>query len=139
MASARRKTLIFGTLLVDAHVFVLAELPRLDLVLPAGAVALGPLAAAVGERRVVPGRRVGLALVLAFLEVGDLVALGAGRKPEHGNQQQDPDHDLPRPGCCAGGCAPGLPGPQAQPQPHTSEPLPRRTPRSRWLQRFPPA
>src|SRR6266480_1901664 len=111
IASARRKTLIVGTLLVDAYVFVLAELARLDLVFPARAVALRPLAAAVGERRVVPGLRVGLALVLAFLEVGDLLALGTGRKPEQGNQEQDPDHDLPRAGCCAGGCAPGLPGP----------------------------
>src|SRR5205807_10672593 len=55
-SSARSKTLMFGTLLGDAYVFVLAELPGLDLVLPARAVALGPLAA-VGERRVVPGRR----------------------------------------------------------------------------------
>src|SRR5260370_21762255 len=100
MASARRKTLIFGTLLVDAYVFVLAELARLDLVFPARAVALGPLAA-IGERRVVPRRRVGLALVLAFLEVGDLVALGTGRQPEQGDQEQDPDHDLPLAGCVA--------------------------------------
>src|SRR6266851_7922177 len=115
---------MFGTLLGDAHVFVLSVLPGLDLVLPARSVALGPLAAAVDERRVVPGRRVRLALVLALLEVGDLLALATGRKAEQGNQEQDPDHDLPREGCCARGCAPRFPGPSAVPQPHTSEPLP---------------
>src|SRR5258706_8267137 len=63
-------------LLIDAFVFVLPQLPGLDLGLPARAVALAPLAAAIGERVVVPGLGVALSLVAAFA-FGNLLAFAA--------------------------------------------------------------
>src|SRR3954466_13110923 len=128
-----------STLLVDAFVFVLALLARLDLRFPAGAVALAPFAAAVGEGIVVPRLAVALALValLRRLLLDHLLALGAcGQRIRHDHEEKDLFHDQDlRAGCCCGalcpGAAPGRPGPEAVPQPQTSEPFPRRSTRSR--------
>src|SRR5688572_26631498 len=111
--------------------FVLRELALLDLVFAARPVALGPLAAAqLGDRRLaIPGHAVGLALVLALLVDHDLlVAFAATGQGEagHGKEYEKLSHAFcagERCCCCCGGCAPGLPGPSAVPQPQTSEPL----------------
>src|SRR5687768_16961105 len=98
--------------------FVLDKLPVLDLLFPAVAVSLGPLAAAqFHDRRVaVPRQSVGLALVLALLVDDDLlVALAAAGEGNAGSRQENKElsHDF----CAgaAGGLAPGLPGPYAVP------------------------
>src|SRR5438105_7779846 len=115
--------------------FVLGELPRLDLLFPARLVALRPLAAAEFRRQrlVVPRLGIGLALVLALLVDNDLLFLPARDQAEGHYKKQKPPHDFVPLGCgcCCGGTAPGLPGPSAGPQPQTSEPLPRRSTRSR--------
>src|SRR5579859_1995276 len=98
--------------MADAYVLVLILVAGLDLVFPARLVALGPFGVAVGERRVVPRQRVGLALVRALL-VGDLLRLlPAARKrdePERRDEGNDGAraHDL----LPAAGCAPPLGGP----------------------------
>src|SRR5262249_34104984 len=126
-------------LLADPLVLVLGELPVLDLLFPARAIPLVPLAAAqLRDRRiVVPGPPVGLALVLALLVDDDLRLLAAGAythgEKSGGDQRKAEPHDFVA-GCgciCAGGLAPGAPGPYAVPQPQTSEPLPRRSTRAR--------
>ncbi len=50
----------------------------------------------------------------------------------YGDDKKELSHDFGAgERCCCGGCAPGLPGPYAVPQPQTSEPRPRRRTRSR--------
>src|SRR6185503_14937175 len=99
---------------VDALVLVLRELALLDALLPARTVALLPAAAAElgGERGVVPGAVVGLALVLALLVHDDLLLLAArGECEQRKDGYERGFHDLPLvagAGCCTGGCAPGL-------------------------------
>src|SRR4030095_15298042 len=91
--------------------FVLRELALLDLGFPAGAIALGPLAAAhFGDRRLaVPGQPVGLALVLALLVDHDLVALSASvesdSKRKRAQNEESPLHERAPLGfcCCCGG------------------------------------
>src|SRR5258706_16255036 len=77
-----------GSLLFDAVVFVLREVARLDCRLPARLVALIPLGSGVKARfgTVFPGLGIGLALVLALLVDGHLVALAAGAEPD-GNKE----------------------------------------------------
>src|SRR5207244_3222498 len=124
-------------LLVDALVLVLRELAVLDALFPARAVSLLPVAAAplLRQRRAVPGLRVGLALVFAWLGgPGHLLALAARPEQERRCHDEGEFHERPPEGCCcgiAGGFPPGFPGPYAVPQPQTSEPLPRRSTRSR--------
>src|SRR6185503_5984467 len=98
-------------LLADALVLVLGELPVLDLIFPARAVPLVPLAAAQLDhgRIVVPRSRVGLALVLALLVDDDLLLLAAGNQTE-GNQNETGNKNRPHDffaGCCCI-CAGGL-------------------------------
>src|SRR4051812_20034631 len=69
----QKKRMPILLLIADALVFVLPVVARLDLVLPAHAIALGPLPAAVPKRLVVPGTTVGLALILALLVDHDLL------------------------------------------------------------------
>src|SRR3954464_5595125 len=103
--TARKENLIYASccsaalpsldligLLVDAFVFVLALLAGLELGFPAGAVALAPLAAAVGERVIVPGLAVALALValLRGLLLHDLLALRAcGQRIRDDHEEKD--------------------------------------------------
>src|SRR5712692_1948743 len=77
-----------GSLLFDAVVFVLREVARLDCGFPARLVALIPLGSGVKARAgsVFPRLGVGLALVLALLVDGHLVALAAATKA-HGDQK----------------------------------------------------
>src|SRR4051812_5766493 len=106
-------------LIADALVFVLPFVARLDLVLPAHAIALGPLPATVAQRLVVPGTAVGLALILALLVDHDLLFLPARGETEGHRYDDDkrPHEGLPAGGCgcCCGapcpGVAPRLPGP----------------------------
>src|SRR5215204_242238 len=102
MRTARQspeRNFIRPSLLVDALVLVLCELAILDLLFPAVAISLGPLAAAqLRDRRVaVPGQAVGLALVLALLVDHDLLvslaAAGEG-KAEHGQCKKELSHDF---------------------------------------------
>src|SRR6266853_109140 len=77
-----------GSPLFDAVVFVLREVARLDCRLPARLVALIPLGSGVKARAwsVFPRLGVGLALILALLVDGHLVALAAGTQA-HGGQK----------------------------------------------------
>src|SRR5437764_9610839 len=82
--------------LVDSSMFVLGELPRLDLLFPARLVALRPLAAAKFRRQrlVVPRLGVGLALVLALLVDNDLLFLPASGEAENRQHHNHASHDF---------------------------------------------
>ncbi|MNC90308.1 hypothetical protein D3C83_63900 [compost metagenome] len=94
---------------------VLRELAALDLLFPAVLVPLRPLPAAKlrGERGIVPGLAVRLALVaLLGLRFHHLLALAAGGKAEGCDEKEGRSHERPGVCCCGcGGVAPGLPGP----------------------------
>src|SRR5258706_11820307 len=94
--------------LIDAPVLVLSKLAVLDLFFPACLVPLLPLRPA-RERLIAPGKRVGLALILALLGGRrPLLHLHSTREHNGGPEPDDASHDLP-PVAGAGAC-PGAAG-----------------------------
>src|SRR5260221_13858717 len=92
-----------GSLLFDAVIFVLRQVARLHRRLPARLVALIPLGRGVKARAgsVFPRLGVGLALILALLVDGHLVALAAGSQADGGHKSRaregevcGPSHDF---------------------------------------------